>query len=1400
MVGQSSLGIVPMPEQPDLHAGTADTNRTSAHTPAPDSAPVAAPATSFEARYQLLEEIAHGGMGVVWRAADDVLGREVAVKFLHDRLAPDSASARRFADEARIAAQLQHPAIPPVHDMGTLPDGRPFLAMKFIKGSTLDVLLAARPEPGHDRGRFVAVFEQVCQALAYAHSHGVIHRDLKPGNVMVGAFGEVQVMDWGLAKVLARRERQRPEADPLLTTAGTEVRSLRDGDGLFTQAGSVLGTPAFMPPEQAAGALTKVDARSDVFGLGAILAVILTGQPPFVAASAETTRLRSAQGKVQDCFARLDGCGADPDLVALCKRCLAPDAVDRPSDAAEVAAAVAGLRQAAEERARRAELDRVRAEAERVAAELREAEQRKRRRVQRALALAVGLLLLGGLTFGWWQAEQGREARERLARNAEAVAGLLDQCQQALRSGDAARAVVTLEAAQKRSAEGGADEQAELLARCADDLIVLRDLDIVDRFRWTLAENRFPDIGAVAVRYGEALGHFGAYPDTAGAEQTAARLSGSAVRDRLVAALDRLLLAQKSAAVRATLKAIDPDPFRDAVRDAVRANDLAAVAKLAGRAEALEQPPGFAAFLGESETVGLERRRELLATAVQRRPGDLGLLMALAATYTPNRREWAEERARWYQAAVAVAPANSAAHNNLGHALKDKGDVEGSIAACKEAIRLDPRFANAHHNLGFALSEKKDLEGAIAEYKQAIRLDPMLAMAHNNLGWALYEKKDLEGAIAEYRQAIRLDVKLALAHNNLGVALKDKGDVEGAIAAYREAIRLDPKFTWPHSNLGTALKDKGDVEGAIAAYREAIRLDPKFARALDGLGLALFDKKDLDGASAAFREAIRLDPRDAKAHTNLGIALFDRKDVKGAIAAYREAIRLDPRLAPPHYNLGTALKARGDLEGAIAAYREAIRLLAGDKRAIRLNPKYALAHNDLGTALYARKDLEGAIAAYREAIRLDPKLAPAHSNLGAALKAWGDLEGALAEFRQAIRLDPRYAMAHYNLGVTLSAQGKMEEAVAEYREAIRLDPKYAMAHSDLGNALAAKGDLEGAVAAHRQAIRLDPRYAPSHNNLGNALKAKGDLEGAVAAYREAIRLDPKFAGAQINLGIALATRGDLEGAVAAHRQAIRLAPKFAMAHYNLGVTLGVQGKKEEAIACYKKVIELDPRYAEAHCNLGHALQGQGQFAAALVALKRGNELGSKRPGWRYPSAAWVSQCQRLVDLDGRLDAVLSGTARPDGPAQVLEFARLCVLKKRYAASVRFSAEGFALEPKRADDLGQAHRYSAACCAALAAAGQGLDATDLRPMQRLALRRQALTWLRDDLRLRHKQLTSGAQREAAAARAVLLHWQKDSDLAGLRDADALDKLSAQERQACASLWADVTALLHKVRGK
>src|SRR5581483_1444380 len=186
---------------------------------------------------------------------------------LREDFPANSAACARFVAEAQITGQLQHPGIPAVHELGTLPDGRPFLAMKLVKGRTLHELLKERTDPAQERGRFVGIFEQVCQAVGYAHAHRVIHRDLKPSNIMVGAFGEVQVMDWGLAKVLAATaDGVADDGPPETMMAFTAIDTPLGGDS-GTRTGAVMGTPAYMPPEQAGGEVRKLDPRSDVFGL-----------------------------------------------------------------------------------------------------------------------------------------------------------------------------------------------------------------------------------------------------------------------------------------------------------------------------------------------------------------------------------------------------------------------------------------------------------------------------------------------------------------------------------------------------------------------------------------------------------------------------------------------------------------------------------------------------------------------------------------------------------------------------------------------------------------------------------------------------------------------------------------------------------------------------------------------------------------------------------------------------------------------------------------------------------------------------------------------------------------------------------------------------------------------------
>ena len=247
-------------------------------------------------RYTVLREVGRGGMGTVYLAVDAALQREVAVKVPHAAVSADLE--RRLDREARVLACLEHPGIVPIHDCGRLADGRLFYVMKHVKGHTLQDHLAGVPDLG-DR---LTIFERLCDPVAFAHARGFVHRDLKPDNVMLGAFGEVMVMDWGVAKTL------RPDADP-------EAGMPEVAGATQTEAGTVVGTRGFMAPEQASAGATAVDARADIYSLGAILAMLLTGEAPVFA---------------DDAAAGLTSRAAIPrPLRAICARALAADPAAR---------------------------------------------------------------------------------------------------------------------------------------------------------------------------------------------------------------------------------------------------------------------------------------------------------------------------------------------------------------------------------------------------------------------------------------------------------------------------------------------------------------------------------------------------------------------------------------------------------------------------------------------------------------------------------------------------------------------------------------------------------------------------------------------------------------------------------------------------------------------------------------------------------------------------------------------------------------------------------------------------------------------------------------------------------------------------------------------------------------
>jgi formylglycine-generating enzyme required for sulfatase activity/serine/threonine protein kinase len=319
-------------------------------------AQVAAHSTGF-GRYRIRGEVARGGMGVILKIWDEDLRRHLAMKMIlgkaeapaGDATPPiDPTRVARFLEEAQVTGQLDHPGIVPVHELGLDPEGRLYFTMKLVKGRSLKEVfdLVAEGKEGWTQTKALGVLLKVCEAMAYAHDKGVIHRDLKPANIMVGKFGEVHVMDWGLARILdqpdAKDIRIRTE-----TARSTELRSHREEhrgqapeSPLYTMDGDVVGTPAYMPPEQAAGRLDQVGPHSDVYALGAMLYHLLAGHMPYLPKGAKLNNY-AIWALVQQSpplpIAQLSR-DTPAELLAICDKAMARDWRQRYRDMSELAA------------------------------------------------------------------------------------------------------------------------------------------------------------------------------------------------------------------------------------------------------------------------------------------------------------------------------------------------------------------------------------------------------------------------------------------------------------------------------------------------------------------------------------------------------------------------------------------------------------------------------------------------------------------------------------------------------------------------------------------------------------------------------------------------------------------------------------------------------------------------------------------------------------------------------------------------------------------------------------------------------------------------------------------------------------------------------------------------------
>jgi serine/threonine protein kinase/Flp pilus assembly protein TadD len=990
--------------------------------------------TSTGLRFRILRPHAHGGLGEVFVAQDQELHREVALKEIQARHAENQEARTRFLLEAEITGGLEHPGIVPVYGLGQHDDGRPFYAMRFIKGDSLkdaierfhnvDLSLRERNAPAErdaldatsSRGarglhslefrKLLGRFIDVCEAIQYAHDRGVLHRDLKPGNIMLGKYGETLVVDWGLAKPGVRRQGPGVSGEPgALATGGEElplVPASASGSA-ETLPGSAVGTPSFMSPEQAAGRLDQLGPASDVYSLGATLYVLLTGKPPVEGKNSADVLKRVREGDISR--PREVAPEADRAVEAVCVKAMALKPADR----------YASPRALADDLERWLADKPVSAWPEPIVVRAKRwARQHQTLVTSSAASLFIALV---ALTVGlvWYQDEQNQRTTETALRQAEAdrkralaeeaIRNALDQAEKPRQElhailakpggvfgllNEPARwaaftqtAKASLKAAQDAltSAEVGVDptltERAtrlrELLERDDSDRLLAGKLEQIRIDGSTLVQNNVDYRGSgelYSAAFAEA--DVGILKDPPVA--VAARLTASPIREQLLAALDYWAFAAFRLGTEGLPEQLlqigrlaAPDPtWGDQLRRVEVWRDQPALVKLAREAPAAGLSPPLFQLIGnlmpEDNPATLAWHRHAQA----QHPEDFWLNYNLAYHLYEN-AEYAEA-AGFCRVALAVRPSSSGAWTRLGISLRALKKLPEAIAALQKAIELDPRSTFAYTGLGLALNYQKKLPDAEAACHKAIELAPKYAGAHSNLCIVLSAQNKLPEAIAACHKAIELDPKRAAgSYNNLGSAFYYQKKLPEAIAAYHKAIELDPKrAAGPYRNLGGVLLDQKKLPEAIAAFHKALELDPKSAGAYYSLGNALLAQQKLSEAIAAFHRAIGLKPDFAEAHSNLGHTLKARGEFAEALKAMQKGHELGTQMPSWRYPSSAWVKHCESL----VALESRLPLVFEDSASATANELLQMA----SMCQQYQKRYATSVRLYRQAFEADPKL------------------------------------------------------------------------------------------------------------------------------------------------------------------------------------------------------------------------------------------------------------------------------------------------------------------------------------------------------------------------------------------------------------------------------------------
>jgi tetratricopeptide (TPR) repeat protein len=963
----------------------------------------------------------------------------------------------------------------------------------------------------------------------------------------------------------------------------------------------------------------------------------------------------------------------------------------------------------------------------------------RRHKVAVGISVLVAVFALVLVGVGGWMLWQQTSA----LRDAESA---LTQAEDAQKRRDRPAARSALERAEAHLPRWGSSRVADRMNRLRVDLDAL---DRVEKFRLDLmnAHTHTPNFAAWDNGYAETFRLLGVDPDADGPEKAAEQLRSRTAVPEFAAALDYWAWLRRKDKKEAedrwrplleTARLADNDPTRNRVREAVAVGDWAAIRQIADNLDFAAHPP---------------------------------LSLVMIGTYLAEEGEDYRPVVAFLRQARLQYPEDFWINTTLGNQLRKpmrKDAYTESIACFSAALVVRPKSIGTLLSLADAYIFSTNFDQGISLLKRAL---------------------DLECSTTERGFAL----------GKIAIAYKYKEDNIRALAAIDEGLSLSPHDPVFHHTRGLILLRR-DTDAALAEGQEILLHsgeDPGVASmGHELIALAYANKKEFDKAAASFREALRHGYKqpasEAIKRDELGHVLLDLKDYPLALAEFQAAIKLEPDFYSYYLDEGRALWGLGRYAEARAAYVHYLE---------PLKTTVSETLGDLALVLSQEGKPAEAEAAFRVAALLDAKHSAARYNLGLQLNRSHRHVEAVEAFRAAIAIKPEVAVYHRDLAIALHRSGQTQEGLKEARAALALCDKDNSADRpgcllELGTAFHVTGDPAAAVEPYLEAIGLKPDYADAYDNLGSALAAQGKLGNAITAYRKALELNPNLPLIRGNLALALNNNGQPAEALPLLEEAVRRNPQDARVLGLLGMVKNRLGDLPGAEAALRQATALSPRYAGGYLELGFVLRRQGRFAESLVAFTLGHELGPRSPDPKNPSVQWLREAERWLEVEAKLPAVVKGELKPRDGTERIEYGTVAKARKQFAAAARLYEQAFADEPALEQSLESSHRYDAACYAALAGCGQGEDASPLDDKERPRLRRQALIWLRAELTAWQEHLKKEPVKGRLTISQKLRHWQKDSDLAQVRGAEALKQWPEGERLAWQQLWDDVETLLRR----